>query len=142
MLRMVREKKVSGYMTVEATLIMSEVLLLYLFLIRTCLFLYDRCLFEEDMATLAMRCVYEDTENLEKVWQQQVKDWDTTKYLWITLNEPTLKKQGWKLEITGSGIDEQAGNLKISYEIWKMSPEDWLRTKRKAEQKLESREEK
>lgn len=142
-MKRVREKGVGGYMTVEAALILSEVLLLYVFLIRSFFLIYDRCLLEQDMAALTMSCVYESTEDLERVWQQETKAWDTTKYLWIAPKEPTLQKKGWKLMVEGSAIGEQAGDLKVSYEIWRMVPEDWLRTKRKAEQRLESsREEK
>lgn len=46
----VREKRVDGYMTVEAAMVMFVVLMTYVFLIDTMIMQYERCVEELEMA--------------------------------------------------------------------------------------------
>ena len=46
----VREKRVDGYMTVEAAMVMFVVLMTYVFLIDTMIMQYERCVEEIEMA--------------------------------------------------------------------------------------------
>lgn len=46
----VREKRVGGYMTVEAAMVMFVVLMTYVFLIDTMIMQYERCVEELEMA--------------------------------------------------------------------------------------------
>lgn len=48
-----REKRIGGYMTVEAAMVMFVVLMTYVFLIDTMIMQYERCVEELEMA----RCV-------------------------------------------------------------------------------------
>lgn len=124
-----------GYMTVEAALVLSIVFMVYLFLIQSCLWMYDRCVLEQDMAALALRCVNGEAGQLERVWQQELADWDREKYLWTEPQEPEIKKQGWKLTITGKSKDIRQKDYGITYEVWQLTPEDWLRGKQWLENK-------
>ncbi|MBQ9141383.1 MAG: hypothetical protein IJX63_06260 [Lachnospiraceae bacterium] len=126
--------RVQGYMTVEATLIMFMVIMIYVFLIRSFFWIYDRCTLEQDMASIVLRCANIDEDKLEQTWQQEVGKLDTEKYLCLRLQAPLLKKQGWKLVVVGSGVDKSFGNCEVSYKLWCLTPTDWLRTMRKSEQ--------
>ena len=128
-----KTKWVAGYMTVEATFIMSMVLLLYLFLIRCFLWIYDRCLLEQNLAMSAIRCAHESTDKLEKIWQQEIREWDEEQYLWMELKAPAIKKQGVKVTFTGYRQDELFGEVQIQYVIWQTSPQEWLRMKRRGQ---------
>ena len=125
-------------MTVEAALILSTVFMVYLFLIRSFLWIYDRCVLEQEMAAFVLRCANAEEDALERVWQQEIGDWDTEKYLWLEIQEPVLQKQGWKLTVTGRGADSQLGDCGITYEMWHFTPEDWLRVSRKLTQEGEA----
>lgn len=129
-----------GYMTVEATLILSIVFMVYLFLIHSFMWIYDRCVLDMDMAALTLRCVNTTQDRLEQVWQHEVKSLDMEKYLWLELREPLLQKQGWKYTVTGQGEDKQFGKCGVVYEVWKFIPENWLRINRKLEQGKEKEE--
>lgn len=48
-------KKVNGYMTVEASFVMPVVLFLYLLVILLAFFLYNRCVISQDLYLLALR---------------------------------------------------------------------------------------
>lgn len=121
------QRGVCGYMTVEAALILSTVFWVYVFMIRSFLWVYDRCVMEQDMAGIVLRCVNAREDSLEKVWQQEVGRLDTEKYLWLELQEPLLQKQGWKLQVKARGEDEVLGSCGVNYEVWSFNPTNWLR---------------
>lgn len=127
------KRQCAGYMTVEAALILAIVFMAYLFLIRSFFWMYDRCVLEQDVASLILKCASVQDDELERKWQQALEARDEDKYLWIQFQEPTFKKQGWKLKVTGWGENEQLGDCYIAYEVWRLCPEDWLRMKRRIE---------
>ncbi len=126
-----KRRAVPGYMTVEAAMILSTVFFVYLFLIRSFFGIYDRCVLEQDMAAFALRCTNAEEQELERVWQQEIGDWNTEKYLWLELKEPMLQKQGWRFTVTGSGESGALGDCGVTYKMWHFSPEDWLRMSRR-----------
>lgn len=121
------KKRMAGYMTVEAALVLSTVFMVYLFLIFSFLIMYDRCVLEQDMAALLLRCANAEEEELERVWQQETGDLDTEKYLWMDLQEPILQKQGWRLSVSARGDAGQWGSFGITYNMWEFTPGEWLR---------------
>ena len=121
------KKKVAGYMTVEAALVLSTVFMVYLFLLCFFLILYDRCVLEQDAAALLLRCANAEEAELERVWQQETGGLNTEKYLWMELQEPMLRKQGWRLSVTAKGDAGRWGSYGITYNLWKFTPGDWLR---------------
>lgn len=122
--------EIAGYMTVEATLILSMVFWVYLFLIRSFFGMYDRCVLELDIASLALRCANAKEQELETIWQREVVSLDLERYLWLELQEPVLQKQGWRCTVTGRGSDGGLGDCVVSYKMWCFAPEDWLRRSR------------
>ncbi len=48
------DRRVGGYMTVEAALVMSVVIMVYVFLIDTMIFQYERCVNELEQARYAV----------------------------------------------------------------------------------------
>ena len=130
----------AGYMTVEATLILSIVFGVYLFLIGCGFWIYDRCILEQDIATLTIKCVVAEEEELENVWKQALENRDGEKYLWLEAEEPVWQRQGWKFTITGRGRDHVLSDCSVSYEVWDLNPEDWLRRKRSIKLEKEKEE--
>ncbi len=125
------ERRISAYMTVEASLIMPMVLFFYLYLIALFLFMYDRCLLEQDMAVLSIKLSGNHKEETQILCQDCLADWEREVYLWVKPQEPELKESGWKLTITGKAEDRLWGKLKAQYEIRKLSPVEWLRARQR-----------
>ena len=134
----VGEQKISAYMTVEASLVMPMVLFFYLFLIELCLFMYDRCLLEQDMAVLCIRLAGNHQEEMQILRQDCLADWEKEAYLWVKPREPEVKEIGWKLTITGKAEDRLWGKLKAQYEIRKLSPVKWLRGRQRVGKEKDS----
>ncbi len=125
------KQRLPAYMTVEASLIMPMVLLCYVFLIELCLYLYDRCLLEQDMAVMLVKLAGNYEEDVPVVWKECLGDWEKEAYLWVKPKEPKLKENGWKLTIIGQAEDKLWGTTETKYEIWKLSPMKWLRGRQK-----------
>ncbi|MBQ7776379.1 MAG: hypothetical protein IJ379_10715 [Lachnospiraceae bacterium] len=128
-----RYHRYAGYMTVEAALILSTVLMVYLFLIRSFLWIYDRCILEQDMASWAIKATYTNNQMPEEKWREWIRDWDTEKYLWMVPYEPMVQKKGWDLVITGRG-EVQSYQTAIQYRLRIIEPVEWLRMKRRAKE--------
>lgn len=134
-------RKLHGYMTVEASLVMSVVLLVYLFIIRYALWAYDRCILDFDMAALLLRSA--GAEETERVWLQEKAEWDREKYIWTQVQEPVLEKKLLQLKITGRGDGGSMGKMGISYSMWNVEPRELLRMKKKpVKENIEEGEEK
>lgn len=134
-------RKKNGYMTVEASLVMSVVLMVYVFIIRYALWGYDRCILDFDMAALLLRCA--GTEEVERIWLQEKTQWDKEKYIWIKMQEPVMEKELLHLRVTGRGEGGSLGKMGISYEMWAVKPQELLRTKKKlAKESMEKGDEK
>lgn len=129
--------RISAYMTVEASLIMSVVLMLYLFIIQSFFWVYDRCILEQDMAVFTIKCAGKENQETLDTWQQMIQSWDTEQYLWMTLQEPVLRKNGETLEITGLGSSAQMGDFQIVYKVKQLNAQEWLRLKRRLSKTIE-----
>lgn len=126
-----KKKILDGYMTVEASLIMSFVLLVYVFLIRYVLWCYDRCMLDLDAAAILLRCT--GVQETELIWQQEKKAWEEDKYLWLQSREISLERGILKQKIKASGDGGNMGKIGVIYEMWNINPGEWLRGKRKLE---------
>lgn len=96
---------VSAYLSVEAALVMPVVLGVYLFLIAALLVQYDRCLLEQDMASMLVK-----TSNHPGTPQQQLEylqeltaAWDREQYLWIQPQSPHFIIQGQQIRLEAAG---------------------------------------
>ncbi|MBQ8040524.1 MAG: pilus assembly protein [Lachnospiraceae bacterium] len=130
--------KGNGYMTVEASLVMSLVMMVYLFLIEYALWGYDRYILERDLAGMLLHCA--NAVELDTVWQQEKRDWEEKEYLWTGEKKVELEKGLLTLKITGVTTGGNMGNIKAGYEMWDLKPQQWLRGKEKLQDKREEGE--
>ncbi len=130
----------NAYMTVEASLVMSLVLMVYLFIIRYALWGYDRYMMERDLARILMCCA--NAEEIEPVWQQEKRAWEEKEYLWVGEKKGNLEKGLLTLKITGEATGGNMGNIKAGYEMWDLKPQQWLRGKDKLSDKNKEGEKK
>lgn len=79
-------KKVSGYLTVEASLIMPFVVMIYVWILGLLFYQYDRTLLEQDAVMLLV------TDGGEQLW-------DRSKYMWCDVKPAEITKGGWKKEV-------------------------------------------
>ena len=111
---------------------MSLVLMVYLFIIQCALWSYDRFMMEQDMAIMLLRCA--GAEEIEVAWQQEKRDWGEKTYLWVGEREAALEKGLFTLKITGEAQGGSMGDIGVSYEMWDLKPQQWLRGKEKIEE--------
>ena len=123
------KKNLWGYMTVEASLIMATTLLIYVFLIRCILWSYDRCLLEENVATLLLSI--SDTWVSEDFTQNQEVKFEKVKYIWVQEKPFYYKKNGFTWEVKGGAEDSKFEDLEVVYKMRNLVPQDMLRWKRK-----------
>lgn len=128
---------VSGYMTVEAALVMTVVMLVYLFIIRCMFFQYDRCILEQETARLAVRYAGVSRESLEEAKQLADARWDGEQFLLLAPASPDLELQNGYVTVNTS--DDTGLFQGIQYKIRQMKPEKLLRIQRRIliEQKQE-----
>ena len=119
----------NAYMTVEASLIMSLVLMVYIFVIRYALWGYDRYMVDRDLAEMLLHCA--NAEELEVVWQQEKRAWEEKESLWVREKKASLEKGLLTLKIIGEAKGGNMGNIKTGYEILDLKPQQWLRGKEK-----------
>lgn len=126
-------KNLNAYMTVEASLVMSLVLMVYLFLIKYSLWGYDRYLMDKDLAGMLLHCA--NAEEIESVWQREKRTWEEKEYLWVGKKKATLEKGLLTLKISGEASGANMGNIIVCYEMWDLKPQQWLRGKEKISDK-------
>lgn len=128
-MRSKREGYLPGYMTVEASLVMSTVMVVYLFILRTMLFQYDRCTLEQEVACMAVR--YEDInlKTLEETTQLVQLKWDTEQYLLLMPQAPEWEVKGGYVIITAK--DNRSILQDVQYKFWQTEPENLLRIQRR-----------
>lgn len=110
-----KQKYINGYFSVEAALVFPAVLGVYIFLIALLFVQYDRCLLEQDMASVLVK-----VSNHTGAPQQQLEylrelteSWDREQYLWVRLQSPHFTIQGQKIQLEAAGEYEMPvyGNL-------------------------------
>lgn len=109
-------RRIDGYFTVEAAMVLPVVIGTIVFIICLQLFLYDRCLMEQDVDMLAVQAVKEYQGNAEQT-RAAVLEWKdqnlTDKYMGWRREDLTLSKRFGKLKL------EQDGELITDYGLWK-----------------------
>lgn len=80
------------------------------------------------------------TDEIEKMWYREINSRDTDKYVWISPDVPSFRKDGLKLMVKGSGKGGKLENMYIEYEMWNIVPQDWLRLKRTGPQITDEKE--
>ena len=101
-----KKRKIDGYFTLEAALILPMVLAVILFVLYLLFFQYNRCLMEQDMGILALRGALMQTEDhddrIRQLREMTAKqDWD--KYLAWEMEEVTLSAGQGKMSVMRKG---------------------------------------
>ncbi len=95
----------SGYFTVEAAIVLPMVLGVYLFLIITLFVQYDRCILEQDMASMMVKVSnHTGTPQQQLQYLQELTmAWDRESYLWIQPPSPHFAIQGQRILVEAVG---------------------------------------
>ena len=123
------KRYMNAYMTVEACMIMPLVLMVYLFLIQYAVWAYDRCMLEFDTATVLLRSAASKEPKI--TYQRELATWDKDKFIRLHSQEMTWEEGMLSLKVVGRAEGGSMGEVGISYEMWQIEPEQWLRGKRK-----------
>lgn len=107
-------KRISAYFTLEATMILTLVTGVIVVLIYLMFFLYNRCLADQDVGTMALRGCSVQAESKEELLQKLEDDviqMDTEKYIgWKQgATQITLREDKVRVERTGSLLFPFAG---------------------------------
>lgn len=102
---MKRQSKYEGFFSVEAALILPMVLGVYLFLIVMLFIQYDRCLLEQDMASIMIKAAnYEGTPQQTITYLQELTaQWERERYLWVTPQTPYFAVRGSQIRLETAG---------------------------------------
>ncbi len=100
------KKRLNGYFTVEAALILPVAIGVYLFLIYSMFFQYNRCLLEQDASSLVVRAVQDTQEDpaqvIDKVKQQETL-LELKRYMAFSKEESVFECKGGKVRIEKKG---------------------------------------
>lgn len=140
------DKKIQGYLTVEAALLFPLILGIMLFIIYFWFYQYDRCLMEQDTGALALRgCalgIQEKDELMKKLLEQENEIYQDKYVAWqqedveIKLEKDTIqvKCQG-QLRFLFGGLNfwssDNIWKTKAQYENHRTSPVLFIRSWRK-----------
>lgn len=135
-----------AYFTVEAVLILPITFGIYLMIIYGMFFQYDRCMLEQELATLAMKGTVlsaESNEEIIKELQKLASEMDRNKFLTFQYEYLSAKINQNKLIIEGNGqirmpfemlrkwVQGESLQIKTSYTNHRISPVMIIRTCRK-----------
>ena len=125
-----KQTKYEGFFSVEAALVLPVVLGVYLFLIVMLFLQYDRCLLEQDMASVMIKAGnYEGTPQQTVTYLQELTaQWELEQYLWVRPQAPhfTIRGSQVRLEAAGEytvpilGFSAEIGgvrNLETTYQL-------------------------
>lgn len=118
------KKKIGGYLTLEATFIIFIIVMLYVFLITTSFYLYDRCLLNQDTYLLAFRAnVFTDAEESygEIVYGRKEKRFNSNDYVQSRIQRlmskyPLYREREHSIAETETEVKiQQKGDIKIPF---------------------------
>lgn len=102
---MKKQVRYEGFFSVEAALVLPAVLGVYLFLIVMLFVQYDRCLLEQDMASMMIKSgSYAGTpqQRLEYL-QGLTAQWEWERYLWVEPQAPRFSIRGPQIRLEAAG---------------------------------------
>lgn len=100
-----RQRQTGGYFTVEAAIVLPMVLGVYVFLITVLFVQYDRCILEQDMASMIVKVSNHagtPQQHLDYL-RELTLTWDREQYLWIQPQTPHFTVQGQRISIEAVG---------------------------------------
>lgn len=101
---MMKSKGVNGYLTIEATLIFTIVIGVYICVIYMLFYQYDRCVFEEEMGILLVKssvCGLSNNEDRLLYFQQERNRCINESYISSKLTNSSIDIKGNKIELSG-----------------------------------------
>lgn len=102
---MKKQIKCKGFFSVEAALVLPAVLGVYLFLIVILFLQYDRCLLEQDMASVMIKSSdYAGTAQQRMEYLQELTtQWERERYLWVEPLTPYFLIRGSQIRLEAAG---------------------------------------
>lgn len=102
---MKKQTKYEGFFSVEAALVLPTVLGVYLFLIVMLFLQYDRCLLEQDMASMMIKAGnYAGTPQQRMEYLQELTaQWERERYLWVEPQAPYFTIRGSQIRLEAAG---------------------------------------
>ncbi|MDE6673509.1 MAG: hypothetical protein K2K19_01660 [Acetatifactor sp.] len=102
---MKKQTKYEGFFSVEAALVLPAVLGVYVFLIVMLFLQYDRCLLEQDMASMMIKVGnYAGTPQQRMEYLQELTaQWDRERYLWVEPQTPYFTIRGSQVRLEAAG---------------------------------------
>jgi len=95
-------KRVKGYMTVEAGLLVPWVIFLFVFLIYACFYLYDKCVLFQDAYTICFRGSIQKEENGALNYSNaHMKEQFGSKYFGTGGVQGNVRKEGQEIIVSG-----------------------------------------
>lgn len=102
---MKKQTKYEGFFSVEAALVLPTVLGVYLFVIVMLFVQYDRCLLEQDMASMMIKAgshAGTPQQRLEYL-QELTAQWERNRYLWVEPQAPYFTVRGSWIRLEAAG---------------------------------------
>ena len=124
-------KKVSGYFTVEAAMLMPMVLLLIMFLFYITFYMYDRCVISQDVYLLAFRgSLYCDMkkEEIQQSIENQCRETYGNKYIGVERLDSQVKAENKVISVEASGYMNMTNwKLQAKAEAERICPVECIR---------------
>ncbi|MCM1569455.1 MAG: hypothetical protein NC081_08415 [Roseburia sp.] len=131
-------KKMGAYFTVEAAMVFPIIMGALLFVIYFMFFQYNRCLMEQDAASLALKGAVlqqADKTKLMETLKQKEEEQNRDKYIAWKRAKTDIRLKGYKVSVRQTGrliIDKQRRwEAQASYESTRMSPTFFIRSCRR-----------
>lgn len=117
---------VRAYLTVEASLVVTLVIYVYVFIIFMAFFQYDRCLLTQDSYILAMRGSREKYADSNEIYGQLKRErfeMNTEKYLAFSWNETSIEVKESNIAVNQGGSVKTPimANTFMLPEIWQIN---------------------
>ena len=109
------QRRIEGYLTVEAALLLPLVIGVIVYVIYFQLFWYNRCLMDQETAMTAVRSVQTDSVDMEVIrreTQQWREEFLTDRYVGWEKEKPVLTAQFNQLSVS------EGGRLKLPNTLW------------------------
>lgn len=119
-----------GYMTVEASFVLPVVLGMMMFVMSLLIFVYDRCVLEQEVMSYLVGNEYEEEGTV---------DWYLNKYVWMDVetSEKRAGSTGKSLRVRGVYNGPFFPDAEIERRTWSFSPTFWIRQKNKLENSIQ-----
>ncbi|MCD7806404.1 MAG: pilus assembly protein [Lachnospiraceae bacterium] len=96
-------RRVGGYLTIELTLLLPMIIMVFLLLTEAGLYFYNRCLLRENAQILALQLAEEAETLTEEGLADHISGLAQNKYLLLRELQTSYRKEGGEIWITVSG---------------------------------------